>query len=446
MINHFLKTVVIRMLKWEAQSALRHHAPFIIAVTGSVGKTTTKDLIAAVLERSTSLRKSMKSFNSEIGIPLSVLGLPNAWSSPIRWAENLWNGYREAGGNGFPKTLVLEVGADHPGDIGSVVEWLKPDITVVTRLPDRPVHVEFFSSPEEVRQEKAKLVSALKPNGIFVGNGDDAAVLGLRNRTSARMITYGKGPGCALRSPSSEILYEIAPDTKRKIPVGMGFRVDWAGGSYPMRLRGVVGEQGVMAALAALAVGAARNVSILEMIDTLGEFTFPPGRMRIIPGKNHSTLIDDTYNASPVAMAEAIETLARIDVSGPAGAARRIAVLGDMLELGTFSEEEHRKIGKLVALRKIDILVAVGKRAEWIAEAAREEGLPRGAIYHCTNALEAGEWVSARIEAGDVVLLKGSQGSGENTIRVERATRALMAEPDRAGELLVRQEDAWKTR
>lgn len=184
---------------------------------------------------------------------------------------------------------------------------------------------------------------------------------------------------------------------------------------------------------------------MLTMIDALAEFQFPPGRMRLIPGKNHSILIDDTYNASPVAMAEAIETLARIDVSGPAGPSRRIAVLGDMLELGKYSEEEHRKIGKLVALRRIDMLVAVGKRAEWIAEAAREEGMLRGAIYHCMNSIEAGEWLSARVETGDAVLLKGSQGSGKDLIRMERATRQLMADPGRARELLVRQEDEWQT-
>lgn len=445
MIRNLFRSLVIGLLEREARAALLFHKPFVIAVTGSVGKTTTKDLIAAVLASSARVRKSMKSFNSEIGLPLSVLGLPNAWSSPTGWIANLWKGFMASRGGEFPETLVLEIGADHPGDIGRAVEWVIPDIAVVTRLPERPVHVEFFSSPEEVREEKAKLVSALKQHGVFVGNGDDAAVLALRARTKARMITYGTHDGAMMRSPSIEILTEMDPETKRKVPIGMGFRVDWSGGSYPARIYGVVGEQGVMAALAALAVGAARGVNMLTMIDALAEFQFPPGRMRLIPGKNHSILIDDTYNASPVAMAEAIETLARIDVSGPAGPSRRIAVLGDMLELGKYSEEEHRKIGKLVALRRIDMLVAVGKRAEWIAEAAREEGMLRGAIYHCMNSIEAGEWLSARVETGDAVLLKGSQGSGKDLIRMERATRQLMADPGRARELLVRQEDEWQT-
>ncbi|HSE34916.1 MAG TPA: Mur ligase family protein [Candidatus Paceibacterota bacterium] len=445
MIKDLLRSLVIRLLEREARAALLRHTPFVIAVTGSVGKTTTKDLIAAVLEKSTRLRKSMKSFNSEIGLPLSVLGLPNAWSSPIGWIKNLWLGFKASRGGEFPETLVLEIGADHPGDIGHAMSWIAPDIAVVTRLPERPVHVEFFSSPEEVREEKAKLVVGLKDNGVFVGNGDDAAVLGLRTRTKARMITYGMREGVMMRSPSAEILYEIDPETKRRVPVGMGFRIDWSGGSYPIRLYGVVGEQGVMAALAALAVGVARNTHMLDMIDALGAFSFPPGRMRLIPGKNHSILIDDTYNASPVAMAEAIETLARVDVAGPAGPSRRIAVLGDMLELGKYSEEEHRKIGKLLALRRIDMLVAVGKRAAWIAEAAREEGMLRGAIYHCMDSVEAGEWLAARVETGDAILLKGSQGSGPDLIRMERATRKLMNDPGRAHELLVRQEDEWQT-
>lgn len=446
MIKTLFKRIVIGLLYREARTALLRHKPFIIAVTGSVGKTTTKDLIAAVLAGSAPLRKSMKSFNSEIGLPLSILGLPNAWSSPMGWVGNLWQGYREAYGQRFPETLVLEIGADHPGDIESAVGWIKPDIAVLTRLPDRPVHVEFFPTPEDVRKEKAKLVSALKDNGVFVGNGDDLAILALRSRTKARMISYGMRQGSAMRSPSSEILYEVVSGTKRKIPIGMGFRVDWMGGSYPVRLYGVVGEQSVMAALAALAVGAARNMNMLSMVEALATFSFAPGRMRILAGKHNSILIDDTYNASPIAMAEAIETLAKIDISGPVTPSRRIAVLGDMLELGSYSEEEHRKIGKLVALRQIDMLVTVGKRGVWIADAAREAGQPGGSIYHCANAIEAGEWLSARLQSGDTVLLKGSQGSGEDTIRLERTTRMLMADSTRAREVLVRQEDEWKVR
>lgn len=414
---------------------LRKHKPFIIAVTGSVGKTTTKDAIYHVLKDSILARKSQKSFNSELGIPLTVLGLNNAWHNPIFW---LWNIFR-----GllviilplpYPKLLVLEVGADHPGDIKRVATWIHPDVAVVTRLPDHPVHVEYFDSPEEVKREKAELVRALKEHGVFIANVDDPAVIKLKELTVARLLTYGFGEEAQVRGGYVNVDYEEKDGLT--VPSGMIFRVDWQGNSVPVRLPGVLGTQPCVAALAALAVGAAYGESLLRMSEAFATFEASPGRMHIISGKNRSTIIDDSYNSSPVAAEAALETLKSID------GVRKIAMLGDMLELGVYEEEEHLRIGR-IAGRFVNELIVVGRRAQWIGEAAKKEGLTESRVHFFATSLEAGAWMSTQVQVGDVVLVKGSQGSGKNLVRMERAVKLLMAHPEDAAKLLVRQESTW---
>ena len=435
-----LKNIVVRILTWEAKHVLKRYKPFVIAVTGSVGKTGTKDAIFQVVYASAnapaSVRKSQKSFNSELGIPLTVLGLENAWRNPWVWLANIFKGFLLVMFPGvYPKILVLEVGADHPGDIKRVCEWLKPDIAVVTSLPDRPVHVEYFPSPDDLKREKALLVRALDNHGIFVANADDPSVISLAEETRARMLTYGFGDSAEVRGTKPEIHYEEREG--REIPVGMKFNVDWQGNSFPVELRGVLGTPSSMAALAAIAVGLTREFPLTEMTNALSMLPPPSGRMRIIAGQSGSTIIDDTYNSSPIALESALLTLKNIKAN------HRIAMLGDMLELGEYSDEEHLKMGR-IAGGFVDELITVGKRARGIALAARTAGLPEEKIHRFSNSLEAGEWVRDKIKTGDVILAKGSQGSGENMIRMERAVSAIMAHPEDASKLLVRQEAEWQ--
>ena len=314
-------------------------------------------------------------------------------------------------------------------------EWLKPDVAVVTSLPDRPVHVEYFASPEDVKKEKAELVKALKDSGVFVANADDMSVISLVGDTRARMVTYGCVETAQLRGSDIKVHYEEKEG--RKIPVGMSFDVDWQGTQLPVKLFGVLGKQPCMAALAAMAVGLSRGRTLVEMIQSLTMLPSPPGRMRIISGWGGSTIIDDTYNSSPIALEAALETLKNIPAN------HRIAMLGDMLELGKYSEEEHWKLGRFAG-SFVDELVTVGKRAKGIAEAAKTAGLQEGKIHQFLNSKEAGEWLRDKIKTDDVILAKGSQGSGDNMIRMERAVAVIMAHPKDAQKLLVRQEDEWQ--
>lgn len=435
-MHQLLKSIIVGILTWEATMVLRRYKPSIIAVTGSVGKTGTKDAIYCVLKDSTSVRKSQKSFNSEIGVPLTILGLDNAWSNPFLWAQNIVRGFwLIVFPHAYPKLLILEIGADHPGDIRSTTQWMKPDIAVITRLPEYPVHAEYFSSPEDVRKEKAELVNALGDRGIFIANGDDEYVRELRTKTKARTITYGISAEAQVRGSYVQVNYEEIAGKKR--PIGMLLRVDWEGNSFPVRLNGVLGIQPCMAALAALAVGIARGEGVMHMCEALSTFEAPRGRMCILEGIDGSVIIDDTYNSSPVAALAALDTLYSIEGS------RKIALLGDMLELGTFSAKEHERVG-VAAAKVVDELVTVGKRARIIANAAKAAGLSEKHIHQFATSGEAGDWALAHVTTGDIVLAKGSQGSGANMIRMERAIKKILREPRDAKKLLVRQEEEWQ--
>ena len=191
-MKQLFKNIIVKILTWEARLILNHYNPKIIAVTGSVGKTSTKDAIFTVISKRFRVRKSEKSFNSDIGLPLTILGQKNAWSNPLKWIWNIKLGFwRIFFTNNYPKILVLEIGADEPHDIKKITQWVKPDIAVVTALPQVPAHVGKFASPEAVWSEKGRLVEALGPSGIAIFNGDDKRVLAVKNRTKATIITYG---------------------------------------------------------------------------------------------------------------------------------------------------------------------------------------------------------------------------------------------------------------
>ena len=425
-----LRHIITIIIEWEAKLVLRKYKPKIIAITGSVGKTSTKDAIFVVVRHALIARKSDKSFNSEIGIPLTVLGRDNAWSNPFLWLGNIARGLvllvaREH----YPKWLVLEVGAGKPGDIARTAAWVIPDIVVFTAFSAVPVHVEFFKSVEALFEEKANLVKALKGTGMLILNADDERVLSLREKTKAKSITYGFSSKAMFRASNMAIEYEDGR------PVGTTFKFEYDSNVFPVVMHGVLGVQPVYSALAALSLGVYLKLNIIDMIEALCMHKTPPGRMRIIPGIKGSTIIDDTYNASPVAGEAAVEALANIKTKG-----KKIAVLGDMLELGKFTIEEHQKLGELVG-KNVDLLLAVGPRAKYMVEGALSSDMSEKNIIEFDDARLAGKYLEGVIGDGDVILAKGSQ-----SMRVERAVEEIMAHPEDAQTLLVRQEDEWKAR
>jgi UDP-N-acetylmuramoyl-tripeptide--D-alanyl-D-alanine ligase len=432
-MKRLFKKIIVWILTMEARMVLRKHAPKIVAVTGSVGKTSAKDAIFSVLNGFLDVRKNEKSFNSEIGVPLTILGLANAWVSPLGWVRNIILGLKPLFDTAYPKWLVLEVGADHPGDIAAITKWMKPDIAVITRFAEVPVHVEAFDSPEAVYREKMHLAEALPENGLLVYNADDELVAGFCRKIKRRNTTFGFSFDADVRASHAEVDYEDRGDIP--VPVGTVFRIDNAGSSVPIRVQGALGAQHVYPALTAAAVALSLEQNMIKIAESLVGHQPPPGRMRVLEGKNGSTLIDDTYNASPVAVAEALKTLASIQTPG-----KKIAVLADMMELGPYSAAEHKAVGKQAA-NIADMLVLVGARMRYAGEAAKACGMPEDKIKMFETAVAAADFLEEHLQKGDVALVKGSQ-----SMRMERAVERLLAYPSLASRLLVRQEKEWKGR
>lgn len=469
-MKSFFKYIITTVLNIEARIVLKKYKPFIVTVTGSIGKTSTKDAIYTVLayahradqangSSSATVRRSEKTLNSDIGLPLSILGCPNAWYSLSGWVENILAGLELIFFKSeYPSILVLEVGADHPGDIRNIAKWLKPDIAVVTKIGAVPVHVEFFPSRQALVDEKLSLPRAVKDGGtvIVLANDEDTAPLHKELATrGVKVLTYGVDTPADFSASHVEVAYGESVE-KRREPVGVAFRINHAGNSIPVKLAGVIGVQHVYPAIVAAAVGSVDihgvDGGILSVVESMSGHVPPPGRMNLLAGTAGSTIIDDTYNSSPDAVFEALAVLRSLIVSPEA---RKIIVLGDMMELGKFSPEEHRRVGVRIAELFAEgqggtpcILVAVGQRARLIREGALAGGMMKETVYWYETSIVAASEVKRMLDegkvsvagkyGGDVVLVKGSQSS-----RMERVTAAILADPSRAGELLVRQEAVW---
>jgi len=430
-MKSIFKKIISLIITCEAILIIKKYKPKIIAVTGSVGKTSTKDAIFAVMSSSFFVRKSEKSFNSDIGIPLTILGCQNAWFDPIKWCRNIFRGLELIlFTKKYPEWLILEVGADRPGDIKNVSRWLKPKLVVLTSFAKVPVHVEFFKDRDAVIREKKYLVDALKHDGILIVNGDDEDSVKIKESAKNISIIYGTSNMADLIA--TEIKNYYGKDGGIE---GVTFKVEYKENIIPVIIKGALGDKSLYSSLAAIAVGISQKINIVKAAEALINLEVSKGRMRVIKGIRNTTIIDDTYNSSPKALISALNTLKEIKVSN---SAKKIAVLGDMLELGKHSIDEHYKAGKLVA-DVCDILLTVGIRSRKIAEGALDGLLSEKNIYQFENSVEAGKFLQNILKEGDVILIKGSQ-----SMRMERTVEEVMSEPDKAVELLVRQETEWK--
>jgi UDP-N-acetylmuramoyl-tripeptide--D-alanyl-D-alanine ligase len=426
------KKIIAFILKGESRLVLWKYKPKIIAITGSVGKTSTKDAVYAVLSRLTYVRKSEKSFNSEIGLPLTILGVPNGWSNPLIWLTNVFKGlWLFIWPHKYPKWLVLEVGVGKPGDMRQTASWLKTDAVIMTTIGEMPVHIEFFESRKHLVEEKSELIKTLKPDGFLILNADDETVLEMKTKTRNLTITYGFKEGADIFGSGDSISYN-----EKGGPEGIIFRIDSEGKSLPVVIDGVFGRNHVYASLGALALSSALKFNMLSAVEALKNYDVPPGRMRLLKGINESLIIDDTYNSSPVACESALKTLGEVKNAG-----RKIAILGDMLELGKHTEEAHKNIGKITGKNlseNMDVLMVVGQRAKNIKEGAIAEGMNPKKIFDFLDSAEAGNFIKTFIQPGDIILVKGSQG-----MRMERVVEAILSDQKNKSKLLVRQDKEW---
>ena len=431
-MKKILRNLFAALLAMFARGVLRKYKPQIIMVTGSVGKTSTKDAVRAALSTSFYVRASEKSYNSEFGVPFTILGVKNPWTSIPGWLHVFGEAFALLLlPNAYPKLLVLEVGADNPGDLERILRIATPDLVVVTRLPDMPVHVEAYATPDAVREEEFRPAYALSPQAPLILSSDDKYALALAAPLSTRTILFGKAANADVRIGKAEIFLE------KEKPAGMEAEVSIQGRKHHLRVRGAIGSQQLLAPAAALAAALALDCTMKKALKGLESYEPPPGRGKILKGKDGSILIDDSYNASPAAVEEALTSLARIKAK--MHGTRTTAVLGDMLELGRYSQEAHERIGKFAA-EKTDYLITIGPRARAMASVAIANGMPEESVLSFENSHEAAPHIAARIGTGDVILVKGSQ-----SIRTEKICEVLLA--DYADQkYLVRQDKEWRRR
>src|SRR3989338_3014162 len=356
-----MKKIVYMIIRLLARGVLQKYKPDVIGITGSVGKTTTKDAIMLVLAERFHLRASERSMNSEVGLPLTIIGCDNPGKNSMKWLVVFIKGMilclkRDSA---YPKLLVLEMAADKKGDIAYLCSITQPRIGVVTALSE--VHLAHFKSLEGVAKEKQTLIASLPRNGWAVLNADDPRVVKMKELSDAQCITFG--------------IEEHA--TVQAIDVSLSYK----GTATPILLSQSVGYHHVYTALAACAVGTLFDMNPLEIGERLGLLAPGPGRLRVLKGINHSVLLDDSYNSSPLALERALDTLC--DLNDPQGNGhRRIAVLADMLDLGKASQEAHETIGRKIAGLPIDQVVTIGHDSMWIAEAAKNAGMTAGKLIH----------------------------------------------------------------
>ncbi len=428
-----VKKIIQRLLASAARDAIIAHAPEVIAVTGSVGKTSTRDAIACVLGSAFNIRTSRKNYNNEFGLPLTILDSESGGKSAKKWLEIIRAGRKLARDRRapYPEMLVLEMGIDHPGDMDYLVSIARPTRAVLTRLGSS--HAEFFPSIADLHKEKLKLAKALPDDGCFIYNAEDEALRAAADQSSVPAFGYGFSETADVQAQNIAFSFNSSSD---RLEPGVSFKLVHDGASVPVFIPGIISRTSVLAALAGAAVGFSYGLNSIKISTALRDFMSPAGRMRLISGIRESIIIDDTYNASPESVTAALETIADISRDHYATS---WALLGDMLELGNDTVEKHRQTGRDVAAKGIDRLVAVGKLGRHIGEGALEAGMESESVTFCTDSREAAHMIAAAVGERDLLFVKGSQGA-----RMEHIVKALMARPEEASNLLVRQGSEWQ--
>lgn len=417
-----LKKILYFKLKLLAKAVIRKYQPQIIGITGSVGKTSAKEAIFTVVSEFKKSRRNVKNYNNEVGLPLTILAPSFSPGKNIfLWLKVFFKAFSLIlfENKKYPRILVLEMGADKPGDIRYLTEIAPPDIAVITAIGHS--HQEFFGSFQNIVKEKLSLLK-------FVSGRDSWAILNYDDPEIARAVENIKIPVLTFgRNPKSDVVVSNIQIVKKGSSYGTAFKLHYQGTETPIFLPGVLGWQHAQAAAAAAGVGLAMKMNMVSIGQALLKYKPALGRMALLPGVKNAWIIDDTYNASPESAKAALEILLQVPVKG-----RKIAVFGDMLELGDYSEVGHQEVGRYLVDIGVDYLYIVGERSRDIARGALDAGMSEDKIYHFPFTREAGVFLQERIEPGDVILIKGSRGS-----KMEQVVYEIMARPWDANEKLV---------
>lgn len=420
-MRNVFKKIVTLMLAGAAKLLLFRKKPEIIGITGSAGKTSTKEFLKELLEIDFEVLASSDGYNTEIGAPLMLFGekAPEKTFSPVSWfliLLRVW--WKALFLKEFPEKVIIEMGADKPGDIKYLTKIFPPKTAIV--LSVLPTHLLEFKTIEGVAVEKSELVCAVPKDGKVFLNADDKLVKEMALKSKGAVVYFGtNGEGYSANNLKSDI-------------AGLSFDVNLNGKNEHF-LANLYGEQTIYPLMAALAVSREEHINVGKLKEKIRELKPFKGRMNVIEGIKGSLIIDDSYNANPGSTIRALEFL-------KAQKGRKIALLGNMNELGDFEEEGHRKVGAKVA-ESANMLVTVGEVAQkYLADEAKKNGISQ--IESFDKSTEAGEWLKKNIKEGDIILAKGSQ----NKVRIEKAIELIMAHPEQKENILVRQGKEWQER
>lgn len=414
-----MKNIVLRLIEFQTRRFLSKHHPKIVAVAGSVGKTSTKFAITTVLSQRYKVLFEEGNYNVEMSVPMTIFDLPmpslDRLHNPFEWLKQLW--YMELKiRRPFPfDVIVLELGADHPGDIGYFRRYLRPDIAVVTAVA--PEHMEHFKTTDAVAEEELSITNFSE---LAIINRDDIDETFARFVNNSNIDTYGT-------SGVAEYHYLI-----ENYEVGKGFTGKFVSpefGEQSVTLQ-VAGEHNIKPAVAAGVVGIKMGLTAKEVLAGLGAIRPVKGRMNTLRGLLDSVIIDDSYNSSPIAAIAALQTLYLFPNK------QKIAILGSMNELGDFSQKAHEDVGAVCDPTMLDWVVTVGDEAQrYLAPAAEKRGCQ---VRSFKSPYDAGAFVHSVLHPHAAVLAKGSQ----NGVFTEEAIKILLHATEEENSL-VRQSAEW---
>lgn len=414
------------LLRFMARAIIRKYRPLIVGITGSVGKSSTKEAVGLVLSAAFRVGMAEGNHNNEIGLPLTVIGARGGGGSLFGWARVglKWLALMTFRMQ-YPEILVLEFGVDRPGDMDYLLDFVPVKIGVVTNVSSS--HIAFFGTLSNIAKEKGRLIAALPEDGTAILNADDKSVLRMQAKTKVKTYTFGFDEKATVRA--DHLIFH----REAKRVEGFSFKLNVEGKSIPVRLPKVVAKHHIPAVLAAACVGLALKMHLVDIASALEAFEPLPGRLRILPGRDNTILLDDTYNASPVSTRAALEVLQ--DLTAP----RKVVVLGDMLELGAGSDEDHRALAPFVVASGANIVIAIGSHMRGLYEALLASGFGRRQALWLPEPIAAITLLLDIIRPDDLILLKGSQA-----LRLEKLTEQLLVDPREAKTFLCRQSEAWR--
>lgn len=420
---------MLTLLEKTASSLIKKYKPKIICITGSVGKTSTKEAIACALSTSYRIRKTSRNYNNDYGVPISVIGgfesEEGFWALFIIYIYGLMQWVFRLN---FPDVLVLEVGAGKIGEIERITSWLKPDVVVVTNLPNVPAHLGIFGSKEMVIKEKKFLINNMDKEGVLIIDKNEPNSDLFYGDFNGKIIFYDG------KKNITDSHYQISYKKENSFfkPTGFSIQVPTKKGEKTtLSFNGFLGTQNIRAITVALIVAKVINCDFDKaLVGIRNKYKPECGRLRIFKGiKNDVTIIDDSFNASPIAVENSLMTMLSIQTTNQQ---RRIAVLGDMLKLGNQEKEIHQRTGTK-EIPQADILITVGNISEiWQKDNANRLKLNK----HFKNSTNAARYIQDIQRPGDIIHFKGG-----HLIRLEKAVALLTNCPKKS---LARQEKYYK--